>query len=299
MHARNLLPGEQDCIPISTVHPNTDQDKKATLNMKRYLDIYKPTALQFKLHIALICLIQLVVLCQVKALDSQNVVTLYSWAKGGLNIRDSNSRSAEIIGLIPYGDSLLFLGYDNTGKFDQIAFYHKFNEDSIVNGTVLKCQELTQKGYWIKIKYRGQIGFVFNGYTSRYKPIMGETSIKHLIEVNAHMISTDKFTYDNEDCTVEHTYFTEGISVTSTICKGGDTKYVFPNMTIEEAILFTRENIESQSKNRFPENQVCLVEKILDYNNNIIQLNFTNDTNWEMVISCSAGAVIISERVWC
>lgn len=225
--------------------------------------------------------------------------TLYVWADSGLNIRVSGSQVAEILGVIPFGNAIMFVEYDNSGRIEEVPFYHHSTEVPVINGIDFKCLAYSQKGRWIKIKYDSLVGFVFNGYTSRFKPIQGETSILRLVEHNIDLISATEHYDEKQDCSSKYMYFNKGISVTGNLCKSGNWTYVFPNMTLEEAILFTRKNIEYQFKYILPEDDVCLYETILDTESNVVSVKFTNNTNWFMQITYTSDAIIISESVWC
>ena len=225
--------------------------------------------------------------------------TLYVWAETGLNIRAYGNQEAEILGVIPFGNAIIFVDHDNSGRIEEVPFYQHSAEISIINGIDFKCLAYSQKGRWIKIKFGSLVGFVFNGYTSRYKPIKGETSILHLIEHNVNLISTTEHYDEKQDCSSKYMHYNKGISIIGNLCKSGNWTYVFPNMTLEEAILFSRKNIEYQFKYILPEGNVCLYETVLDKESNVVSIKFTNNTNWFMQITYTSDAIIISESVWC
>jgi hypothetical protein len=73
--------------------------------------------------------------------------TLNVLAMNGLNIRLANNGSSGIIGQVKYGGSVIIQ--------DVFDFAYK---DTIDN----------RAGNWIKIKYKGIIGFIFDGYLSKF-----------------------------------------------------------------------------------------------------------------------------------
>ncbi len=224
--------------------------------------------------------------------------TLYSWADGGLNIRSAGTTSADIIGSIPYGRSMLFLEYSNY-QTEQIQFYKAFKQDSIVYGSEFDCINYFQKGTWIKIQFGEKIGYVFNGYTSRYKPLQNDSWIPDWIKQNEKLISEKEFFDQEADYVEKFQYFEDGISIIGKIAKAGDWTYIIPNMTLEEAMLLTRKQIESHMKDIHPNAKGCLNEMVGDQESGMVTYKITNYANWAMTITWTYNAVIISESFWC
>ena len=225
--------------------------------------------------------------------------TLYAWADGGLNIRAAGSVSADVIGSIPYGGRMIFLQYADNGSVEQIQFYQANVNDTLVNDIELKCIDYFQKGWWIQVKYENAIGYVFSGYTSRYKPILADYWIPNWIKQNERLISENEFYDKNTDCTDVFQYFENGISVIGKLSKSGSWTYIIPNMSLEEAILLTRKQIELNMKDVLPKEKGCLNEKIGDQESGIVTYKVSNNMGWAMTITWTFNTVIIRETVWC
>ena len=70
-------------------------------------------------------------------------------------------------------------------------------------------------------------------------------------------------------------------------------------MSLEEAILLTREQIEANMKDVLPNSRGCLNEKIGDPQYGIVTYKVSNNMNWAMTITWTYNAVIITESFWC
>lgn len=77
--------------------------------------------------------------------------TLYVGASSGLNLRDAVGLEANKLGTVPYGAAVVMLQAPR-------------------DGTTFEVEELpgfTISGLWIKVRYQGQEGYVFDGYLTR------------------------------------------------------------------------------------------------------------------------------------
>ncbi len=77
--------------------------------------------------------------------------TLYVGAGSGLNLRDDVGLAANKLGTVPYGAAVVML-------------------QDPKDGTTFEVEELpgfTISGLWIKVRYQGQEGYVFDGYLTR------------------------------------------------------------------------------------------------------------------------------------
>jgi hypothetical protein len=225
--------------------------------------------------------------------------TLYAWADGGLNMRMSGSISAEIIGSIPYGRSMLFIEYDSSGSTEQVQFYKADKKDDIVNGVEIKCLDYFQRGWWIKVQFDKMVGYVFSGYTSRYVPIKNDFWIPNWINENVKLILENEVYDQNSDGIDKFQYFDHGISVLARLTNSGHWTYIIPNMTLEEAMLLTRKQIEANMKDVLPNRKGCINEMIGDQESGTVTYKITNNANWAMAITWTYNAVIISESFWC
>ena len=225
--------------------------------------------------------------------------TLYSWADGGLNIRTSGSTNADIVGSIPYGSYMLFLEFGNQADVEQVQFYKASTKDSLVYGSEFKCIDYFQKGLWMKVQFGRITGYVFSGYTSRFVPIQDDNWIPDWIKQNEKLISEKQINCQEPVCVDKFMYFENGISVVGKLSKAGDWTYLIPFMTLEEAMLLTRKQIESRMKDIHPNGLGCLNETFGNQDAGIVSYRITNYANWSMTITWTFNAVIISESFWC
>jgi Bacterial SH3 domain len=97
--------------------------------------------------------------------------TLWVWAKNGLNIRSEPNASSSVLGKIENGNKVIMLDYPEKGVSFSIEEIKK---------TVVEDPETGKKrqihfnldGYWAKIQYGSQVGFVFDAFLSRFPTIL-------------------------------------------------------------------------------------------------------------------------------
>ncbi len=214
--------------------------------------------------------------------DFINSDTLYSWADGGLNLRNSNDFNSSIIGSIPYGHAMIFISRDS--HTHHVQFYEASSRDTFINGSLFRCIDYLQEGQWTKVKYGNLIGYVFSGYISRYEPGEDE-SILNCIKRNANLIEKYQIYDTIGDRTTKHFSFQEGIRVDVEITNSTSWMYMFPGMSLEEAMLLARKQIAGKMKG-FTKNQiVCLNEIIGNKKDGRVRYEFSNNTNWSMSIT--------------
>ena len=167
--------------------------------------------------------------------------TLTVWAEGGLFLRDTNSINGHKLGLIPYGHTLKIL---ETKTF-------RYKEDSILYFNARQdeygrlYEEYYLKGHWVKVIYNSKTGYVFDGYLSHFSApkilvYNEQEDLIHYIERVFGLISSHKKESDTKDITIVSKYFHKGISVCYTIFepKGGKARYVLPEFSLEEIMIF-------------------------------------------------------------
>lgn len=98
--------------------------------------------------------------------------TLWVWAKNGLNIRDQPNAHSKILGKIENGAPVVSLDYPNH-DFPYAVEEIKQRTEKISANETLEYPNFELAGYWAKIKYKGAVGYVFDGYLSKLQTIIG------------------------------------------------------------------------------------------------------------------------------
>lgn len=157
---------------------------------------------------------------------------LYVWAMRGLNLRATPDAKGKKLALLPFstevtvqGESLKKLRYET-----------------------LEIPGYTLKGYWVKVKVDGQVGFIFDAYLSKMRPWTGtelEESQSMTELITASFGPTLSKTVDpTQDGVVEAytvTYAQEASAAYSQYEGGLTVKMVLPKgATLEEAYLMGR-----------------------------------------------------------
>lgn len=116
----------------------------------------------------------ILVLLQFSILSTESYDEKYVWASK-LNLRNSPNINGELIRQIERGEKVKIIDRTNI-EFEVVdtlfRFYSRFEKESkrYVDGKeVLKIK--TFKGKWTRVRSNGQIGFVFDFYLSKLKPI--------------------------------------------------------------------------------------------------------------------------------
>ena len=91
--------------------------------------------------------------------------TVYVFAVNGMNLRKDASLVAPVKAKIPYGERLLITGIPD-------------NQDSVV---VKEFEGFNIAGHFVEVEYRGQSGYIFDGYLSKLiPPVAGESVSDYL-----------------------------------------------------------------------------------------------------------------------
>lgn len=90
--------------------------------------------------------------------------SIFVWAENGLNFREEPNNSGKIIEVIPFSGGFKKLKDTTTREvtFQKIKmdWYCQNNKDYHL------------AGQYIKVSYKGQVGYVYSGYTSKLKPYL-------------------------------------------------------------------------------------------------------------------------------
>jgi hypothetical protein len=98
------------------------------------------------------------------------VETRYVWAESGLSLRSAGKADADRIGVIPYGAAVRL-----TGKLGQISKVIALPSVTYEWEGETKGEEYVMNEPYLEVVYKGDTGYVYNGYLSHY-PTPQETS---------------------------------------------------------------------------------------------------------------------------
>ena len=123
-----------------------------------------------KKHLALLCLAFVAVIYPAGAIQHyQEGDTLFVWAKSGLILRAAPDSKAEKIITLPYGTAVKTLFYkyrDEDISEIEVAVVQPYN----FNGKNYPGYKI--RGLWVQLSVQGKTGFVFDGYLSKYPPLL-------------------------------------------------------------------------------------------------------------------------------
>lgn len=175
--------------------------------------------------------------------------TLYVWAEGGLMIRDTNSITGKKISAIPYGEKVEVLeSILHPNRADSIKFIEPW-EDAYEQQYI----GYYLKGRWVKIKFQGVYGFVFDGYLSHFPaPRSGESQLHENLPAYLERVFgvNDQYTRSGENYVIRDVYYGQGITLKNIGVKDSYTKYVFPNLSIQEVLIFIKNSRMAREKDR-------------------------------------------------
>lgn len=90
--------------------------------------------------------------------------SIYVWASS-LNMRESPSQKAKIVGKVPYGSAVVI----GDLEMRKTPYKYKALEASTLEGTN-KTKPFYLNGFWVKVEYDSTLGYIFDGYLSKLKP---------------------------------------------------------------------------------------------------------------------------------
>lgn len=171
--------------------------------------------------------------------------TLYAWAQSGLALRREASLKAAKLTGIPYGAALLVLN-EKSGKGlnnVEVEAVPGFSGNGSLSPAV------TLRGMFARVVFRGDTGWVFDGYLSRL-PAMRYTADKNTgkpVFENFDEYATRNFgiLVDEKHGTFEYAgpesttkkIFGNGIMVDTRVSKSGESRMILPDLSMEEAFL--------------------------------------------------------------
>jgi Bacterial SH3 domain len=107
-------------------------------------------------------IILLVLLCFSTQLHSK---THYVIANSGLKLRKTPDTNGKVLDLAPFGSKVEVITID-TGVYGKVEYSPKAKRDTL--GLLIPAKENQEAiyhiGYWWKVKYQGQVGYMFSGF---------------------------------------------------------------------------------------------------------------------------------------
>ncbi|CAN5221896.1 hypothetical protein BH09BAC1_BH09BAC1_02950 [soil metagenome] len=161
--------------------------------------------------------------------------TLYVAAHSGLNLRTEPGTKAAKLVAIPKGGQVVILA----------------DLDSSLAHSVTEFAGFDIKGFWVQVDYKGQVGYVFSGYLSGFKPfknnkdwrglIYNEAAYEYLWHNFANPKSINYYAIPDTCISGWTTHFGHGISyeLFGACMEGGAGIIIeFSNHSLQEVYLF-------------------------------------------------------------
>jgi hypothetical protein len=168
--------------------------------------------------------------------------TLFVWANNGLSIRDTTSIEGRRIGIIPYGQKLKVLESKFDGYHEDIITIYPEKKEQ--NGNEIKSySRIELQGSWVKIKYGEIIGFVFDGYLSKYDaPSINAKEVHENLDNYLERVfgKISSRTKGFNDYVITESFYMEGIYRQNIASKSAYVKYVLPCFSLEEIVVFIK-----------------------------------------------------------
>ena len=173
-------------------------------------------------------------------IDYQPYDSLFIWAESGLNMREHSSSSAKVVTKIPFGAGVKCMGEKSWHEY----VYGSQKIQDKTETSEGKPVQVTLKGNWVKVKYDGYEGYVFDAYLSKLKPPQKRNGNTYLFEYFKE--ACNSLTYlEQRKLTSESgrnkVLFSNGGFLTEHYNKAGlSFQMSIPDFSIEEAYLLIR-----------------------------------------------------------
>lgn len=208
--------------------------------------------------VCLISLLLLFVFNDARALERyREGDSLYVWALSGLVLRSGPAAEATRLLTIPYGEFVVALRTKYSGdetkhqvRIQQKEFQYYYAGDSVF------FPEVNLSGAWARVVYKGQEGFVFDGYLSHWPVLQVQYEdysdapggklpraepLRNYLDRNFGRVDTLLCVHGDAafpDERQERAVYKRGIVVESRAFeKHGEQVWVFPDMSRDEAFL--------------------------------------------------------------
>lgn len=221
--------------------------------------------------------------------------TLVVWAEGGLSIRDTNSITGKRIGVIPYGEKVIS---HSKKKYrygeEKINLTSAFQENE-----ELKYLGLTLIGQWAKISYGDKIGYVFDGYLSKFSaPILKENGkserLREYLYREFKLLNQEKSSGKN--WIKEEIYFGKGISILNIGTKTAYSRFILPDFSHEEIVLFIK---NSKLTNEYGAPKLIENKYLENENIRILKFKYDREGDGQITIKILHQMVILESDASC
>lgn len=219
--------------------------------------------------------------------------TLYVWAEGSLVIRDTSNANGHKISSVPYGKSVQVL---ESKLFD-------FYQDSIQISQAWSDQDgqhynaVYLRGFWVKVSFNGLIGYVFDGYLSHFPaPILQKNGENEDIAEYIMRIFgvPEKKNTRGEDFFIKDDYFKKGVSSKAIGSKTAYKRYILPDLSLEEAILFIK-NTQMTHEN----GKMRLIKQQSVPLGTVLKFKYDQNGDGELYIYQIGDMIVIATYSWC
>ncbi|KAA3622892.1 MAG: SH3 domain-containing protein [Bacteroidetes bacterium] len=170
-------------------------------------------------------------------LKAQGNELRYVWAKSGLIIRDAPSIEGKRVGKLAYGDSIRLVKVTGKSYSVKMMETNKSFEE-------YHHKEFRLRGNWVQINWQGQVGFIFDGYLSKFPALRFRNqydleSIENWATREFGIFGEERSKRDpNSDYHKSLLVFKNGIIYSSEGSTGwSSTQLVFPGGSINEGFL--------------------------------------------------------------
>lgn len=156
--------------------------------------------------------------------------TLFNWAKSGLKIREDVGFKSEVIETIPFGESLVSMAWKGEYSRD---YFEILDTYKVEEG---KKQPVIFRGQWVKINFKGNIGYVFDAYLSKLSPPKKRYDLKDFLTDEIGIARKIQVLPENLYVGTEIITYNNGAYLKNHI--GGSTRaftLVIPGFSFEEA----------------------------------------------------------------
>jgi hypothetical protein len=167
--------------------------------------------------------------------------TLYVWSFSGLLLRNRPALNAARLKTIPYGTALVSLSYNGSKNID-VDIISAFSQNN------KQLPAVVIKGDFARVVFEGDTGYVYDGYLSKLPALRqiktnpAKQPVFESFEVYAARnfgllrdIKKGKVEYGKQY--VEKQVFGNGIVIDTKMEKGGETRIILPDVSLEESLM--------------------------------------------------------------
>lgn len=227
----------------------------------------------------------------------------FVWAESGLTMRAEGKSGAEKVMVIPFGGKVMPTG--EVGQTIQVTALKSVTYTG--HGGTIKSDPYIMHDSYVEVTYEGKKGFVYNGFLSRFSPLVSSSEspgFTRWLDVHCGVpkeVPGDRI-MDNEYERTTVTQYPNGAMYTTTSYEGGgSTTIVFPVGTLNEGYLFVAHFFgvtnAVDERGKVAEEDDDFLPELLDASEDSV-LRFVGDMS-ETVIRVIGGMLIIHSSGGC